>query len=182
MQAASPHPSPDRMFHLTLDRHLRASPGPLLDLVKLWYLRRGADGLPERSAFDAPALKTVLPHIFIAEYEPAAQRYRYRLIGTAITEAFGRNATGRYFDELYAGADLRSFCAMLDAARQGGEPRSVSGKAVLPDRAGFNLECLLLPVSVAAGHNPQIVGAIYFPAGDTLARDLRQVAAAYSAA
>src|SRR5690606_4882373 len=99
-------PSHHRLFHLQLDAQLRAVQPPLIELVKLWYLRRGADGLPPRSAFDAQTLKTFLPHIFITEYEAPTRRYRYRLIGTAITEYFRRNATGRYFDEVYSTPDL----------------------------------------------------------------------------
>src|SRR5690606_28481915 len=98
---------------------------PLVELVRLWYLRRGADGMPPRSAFDAQTLKAFLPHIFIAEFETATQRYRYRLIGTALTEAFARNTTGRYFDEIYSPPDLHDLRDILDMARLSGEPKTV---------------------------------------------------------
>ena len=39
--------------------------------------------------------------IALVEVEHDPLRYRYRLIGSLITGALGRDSTGRYFDELY---------------------------------------------------------------------------------
>lgn len=157
----------ERVLHLQLDSHLRAAQPPLIALVKLWYLRRGADGLPPRSSFDAQTLKAFLPHIFISEYEAATRRYRYRLIGTAITDYFRRNATGQYFDDIYSTPDLHDLRDMHDAARLAGEPKTISGKVAPCGRATMKAEALLLPVGVAAGQNPQLLGALYLSVHET---------------
>lgn len=171
-----------RIFHLKLDPHLRATQPPMIELAKLWYLRRGPDGLPSRSAFDAQALKAFLPHIVISEYEVATRRYRYRLIGTAITDHFRRNDTGCYFDEIYGAPDLHDLRDIHDAVRLAGEPKTISGKITLSDRAAAKIEALLLPVGVPDGQNPQIVGALYFSACDAALADKTLAAAAWPAA
>ena len=167
MQASPPKLARcDRLFHLQLDTHLRAAQPPLIELVKLWVLRRGADGLPPRSSFDAPRLKAFLPHIFISEYETATRRYRYRLIGTAITDYFRRNATGHYFDEIYSTPDLHDLHGFHDAARLAREPKTIGGKVTPAGRAAMKVEALLLPVSVADSQNQQLLGALYFSASE----------------
>lgn len=169
-----------RIFHLKPDSHLRARQAPLVELVRFWYLHRGPGGLPPRSAFDACALKAFLPHIFITEYETATQRYRYRLIGTALTEAFRRNATGCYFDEIYDTPDLHALHEMHEAARLSGEPKTIGGRMTLADRATMIVDALLLPVGVAEGRNPQLLGAIYLSApGQTAATGAAGEIAAY---
>ncbi|HEX6959962.1 MAG TPA: PAS domain-containing protein [Ferrovibrio sp.] len=160
-----------RIFFLQpLDDGLRLHHAPLLDLLKLWYARREADGLPSRRSLDMQALKPFLPHVFIAECEtvpadrPAREylRWRYRLIGTAIVEACGRDATGKYIDELYRGAELGGVMAALSETRQGGMPRSLHGNARFAGRAGMELETLLLPIGMPAGQNAQVIGAAFF--------------------
>lgn len=170
-----------RIFQLRLDRQLRAARPDLIELVKLWYLRRSDGPLPPRSAFDAQGLKAYLPHIFISEYEPSHGRYRYRLIGTAVTELFGRNVTGRSFDEIYSTPDLHDLRDIHEAARLAGEPRTVSGRIALPGRAAVSIEALLMPVAVGEGQNPQILGALYAATEDALRPEAREKIAAHSA-
>lgn len=172
----------DRVFHFRADPCLRVSREPLQALVKSWYLQRGTDGLPPRSAFEADVLKPVLPHVLIVEFEPATQRYRYRLVGTAITEAVRRNVTGRYADEIYAGADLEAVRRVFDAARLSREPTSLRGRAAFAGRAVLAVDGLLLPVGTAAGGNPQLIGALYFSNGEALQPDLWRHERAHSAA
>ncbi|HLT77760.1 MAG TPA: PAS domain-containing protein [Ferrovibrio sp.] len=170
-----------RIFQLRLDRQLRAARPALVELVKLWYLRRSDGPLPPRSAFDAQALKAYLPHLFISEYEPDTRRYRYRLIGTAVTELFGRNVTGCYFDEIYCAPDLKDLRDIHDAARLAGEPRTVSGRIGLFDRARVSIEALMLPLAVSEGQNPQILGALYVAEEDDLRPQARAAIAISSA-
>lgn len=170
-----------RIFSLRLDCQLRAARPALTELVKLWFLRRSDGPVPPRSAFDAQSLKAYLPHIIICEYEPDSRRYRYRLVGTAITDMLGANITGHYFDEIYPAPDLHDLRDICDAVRLSGEPRTASGTMALVDRAVVNMEVLLLPVAVTEGQNPQLLGAVYFSAGDALRKPERETIAAHSA-
>ncbi len=44
----------------------------------------------------------LLPHLQLIELVQQT-RWRYRLIGTAVVDAMGRDATGRYLDEAFSG-------------------------------------------------------------------------------
>lgn len=77
---------------------------PLLhELVALWDSRLDGDRLPgrRRSRFDALELLRFRGHVALIDVSQDPERYRFRLIGTRITEMLGRDLTGRYLDEIY---------------------------------------------------------------------------------
>lgn len=134
----------------------------LRDALRLWDSKRSDGTPPSRAAFAAAELKPFLPNLMIVEYETESGRYRFRLIGTAITETFKRDATGQYLDEIYAGHELQSLREGFDAARLTRYPKALFGTLRSPRRASLSVEGLLMPLDVAAGQNPQMLIAIYF--------------------
>jgi hypothetical protein len=77
---------------------------PLLALgYDYWRAKRAGRSMPRRSDIDPADIPTLLPNILITEMLEAGTRYRYRLAGSAVTEAFGRSLTGRYVDEIMMG-------------------------------------------------------------------------------
>ena len=132
-----------------LDPTLDVQSPLLAQALAIWQDARGPREFPARSDFDPVALPAaLLPHILLVdiEHEPR-RRFRWRLIGTHITEVMGRDSTGRYWDEIYEPA-------MLDAIGTGprwvlehrGPIRSL-GMAPLPGRAHLRSENLDLPLS-----------------------------------
>jgi hypothetical protein len=90
---------------VTLLRGIRVSPfiADNRDLAALWVYwqaKRGARAMPRRRDIDPTEIPRLLPHLQIVEVIGEAQRFRYRLAGTAICEAFGRDPTGRFVDEI----------------------------------------------------------------------------------
>jgi hypothetical protein len=73
----------------------------LKDLLALWTARRGGRRMPARSDFDAIELMRFGGRIALIDVEHDPRRYRFRLIGSRITEILGRDSTGCYVDELY---------------------------------------------------------------------------------
>lgn len=73
-------------------------------VIALWHSRKMADRLPGRSDFDALDLMAFKGHLALIDVEHDPERFRFRLIGTAITEVLGRDATGMFLDELYSAA------------------------------------------------------------------------------
>lgn len=68
----------------------------LQDLLAYWRSRRGARIAPARADIDPLDLPaTLLPFVLIAEVLEGGARYRYRLVGTAMRQAFGYDPTGR---------------------------------------------------------------------------------------
>jgi hypothetical protein len=73
--------------------------GMLLGLYGYWDGKRAGRRMPARADIDPIEIRDWMPSIIICEAEPAPLRFRYRLIGTRITELVHRDVTGRYIDE-----------------------------------------------------------------------------------
>lgn len=67
-------------------------------LHALWRRARGTGLVPRRAEFTAETLHPWLPNIVILDQVDV--RYRFRLVGTAIVAIAGRDATGKYLDEI----------------------------------------------------------------------------------
>jgi len=87
---------------LTVDPDLSLQAPELNDMLRLWQTKAGARRMPARRDLTPQDLRGHLGWIVLLDVEPAPLRFRYRLIGTEITQRVGRDATGRYLDELYA--------------------------------------------------------------------------------
>ncbi|HZT52320.1 MAG TPA: PAS domain-containing protein [Stellaceae bacterium] len=80
---------------------LRDDPN-LAALLRYWERKRGGRAMPRRRDIDPLDMPPgLLPHLELVEI--AQGRLRYRLVGTAIVDAMGRDATGRFLDQVLAG-------------------------------------------------------------------------------
>lgn len=78
---------------------------PLLQqLYHYWQSKRGARAMPGRADIDPAELRPLLPHLMLTDVVDDGRRFRYRLVGTAVADSFGKNMTGQYVDELMTGA------------------------------------------------------------------------------
>jgi hypothetical protein len=77
-----------------------------------WRAKCAGRSMPRRRDIDPADIPSLLPHILITEMLEEGTRYRYRLAGSAVTEAFGRSLTGRYVDEIMTG-QYREFITRL---------------------------------------------------------------------
>jgi len=66
-----------------------------------WEQKRGSRAMPMRHDIEPADLKAYLPHLSLVEPLPDGA-FRYRLVGSAITERYGRNSTGKTLQEIYA--------------------------------------------------------------------------------
>ncbi len=65
-------------------------------LYAYWRGKRGGRAMPRRADIMPGEIPRLLPHVQIVERVDG--RYRYRLSGTAINEAYGREHTGKFLD------------------------------------------------------------------------------------
>ena len=63
--------------------------------------------MPRRCDIDPVELRHLLPYLQITELVDGGARIRYRLVGTAIVNAYGAELTGKYFDEVFTPERLR---------------------------------------------------------------------------
>lgn len=70
-----------------------------------WRGKCGPRAMPRRCDIDPTEIPRLLRNIQITEIIGA--RTRFRLVGTAIVEAYGSELTGKFFDEVFSGERLR---------------------------------------------------------------------------
>lgn len=90
----------------------------------------------------------LLPHMLLIDvaYEETI-RFRWRLIGTYITDTIGRDSTGKWWDELYAPEVLDAIASGPRWAIEHRRPIRSLGTAPLPDRAFLRSENIDMPLS-----------------------------------
>jgi hypothetical protein len=67
-----------------------------------WERKRGARAMPARSDISPAELKDHLGWVMLLDVLPGARDFRYRLIGTLVTQYFSADATGRTVMEAFA--------------------------------------------------------------------------------
>lgn len=93
------------------------TPSPITDdrlqqALDYWRQKAGERSMPGRSDIEPGEIPRLLPDLMLVDVQPDG-RYRYRLIGTANTDAHGFNATGRYLDEVLPGPEYRAHVLRL---------------------------------------------------------------------
>src|SRR5579859_7193622 len=72
----------------------------LSEFWRYWDRKRGERISARWRDIDPCEIPRLLPHLQIVERVAPSGRYRFRLTGTAIVEAYGRELTGCYVDEV----------------------------------------------------------------------------------
>jgi len=139
----------------------RADPvlGAALDY---WRLKRGVRCMPQRRDIEPAELREVLAHLQITEAIDGGSRFRYRLVGTAIVDAFGAEFTGKYVDELVSGERDCFVHACYRAVCASRRPAFVRSKYVSTRNVDLTANRVLLPLSQDASAVEQILGALTF--------------------
>jgi hypothetical protein len=136
-----------------LDPSLSFGAPELADIVAYWRAKAGQAGLPTRAQIDPVELSRHLGYLVLVDVlgAPPSPRLRYRLIGTAITALTGRDATGRYLDELYDEATYRSVIASYLWVIEHRQPIRVYGTMQFVNRDWVRFEAVDLPLGDAHG-------------------------------
>jgi hypothetical protein len=127
--------------------------GQLLDI---WRTKAGDHKMPMRSQMTPRDLKDVLRDIVIFErIEQNPSRYRFRLIGTAITDVAGHQ-TGKTFEEGVSPQHWERWIESLDLVLNSGQPWRFLGRVHVGGRDYLDAENLYLPLA-NDNHEPAYV-------------------------
>lgn len=135
----------------------------LKQLLQNWLQIHPLTKLPSRSDFDPSKLVDVLPYIAMMDVERNPFRLKFRLIGTAVNEAFGRNFTGKYFDEEFGDYQSSVGYQQRKAVAETGLPMHYFGKGKLKYNLDFTtVEWVLLPMASDGKNVDIIISAISY--------------------
>ncbi len=82
------------------------------ELYEYWNKLRGERAAPKRSALDPQTIAPLLGDIFIIERKSSVE-YTFRLAGTRLCSAFGRELREMNLPELWTGADRENMETLL---------------------------------------------------------------------
>jgi hypothetical protein len=119
-------------------------------LREYWDSKRGGRPVPARADIKASELKEHLPWIVMVDVLPGMTDFRYRLVGTLVTEYFRTDPTGKTVTEAWAEQGKEGIEGNLAIFRQVAQSRLPFFLCGESDWNTIGLEefqCLLLPLS-----------------------------------
>lgn len=140
-------------------------------LLRYWNEKRGARAMPSRADIRASDLKEHLGWVMIVEVLPDMSDFRYRLMGTLVTQYFLKDSTGKTVAEIYdkqnppAGKGVAAI--FRKCARDKAVVRSYGDADWIGE--GFEkFECICLPLSDDGERVNMILHAFVFDRSSVL--------------
>ena len=116
------------------------------DLYGYWLTKRGPRAMPARSELDPADIPMLLPYLMIVGKE--GNQFRYRLVGTAVVQAVGYDATGSTVGSyLLAPGHAVEARAIFERAFTLAHPIFATGGFILKSGADVTMSLLALPLS-----------------------------------
>ena len=138
----------------------------LRDCFDFWLSRRQGQRPPDKRAIDATRIpRAIIPNLFLYELT-AENRFKCRLAGSAIREAFGREPTGHFLDELVDPASTSDRTALFRATLDRQLPVVYGGRIAEGEKRWISFKRLLLPVNDDRGSSRFVFGMVMFVSND----------------
>lgn len=147
-----------------LDPELHFVRPELRTIVTLWEETRAGRVAPERADFSPFVLRPYLPRILIYEIVRAetVRRFRIRLYGTLISQYSGRDATGKFVDEVMTERAYADFDRGLSWAADNARPLRAAGSYYFVDRSFVTFESVTLPLTAGGTEIEQLLNITYY--------------------
>ena len=117
-----------------------------LELYRYWSERRQGRAMPQRRDVDPAQIRGLLPALMLVDVVDG--RYRFRLVGSAVTRDVGREMTGTFVGTNVAPpAYAAAMCRIYDDICRDQQPLFSTGEYRSPQRASHAISRLLLPLS-----------------------------------
>jgi hypothetical protein len=146
-------PLPVRKWHAKLRK-----------LFECWRSIHPAEGvLPGRQHFDPLYVADVLPFVFMIDLVGHPVRLRYRLLGTRMVDAIGRDLTGQWLDEAHPRAVAHPmYQTLLQRSLQKQFTWRRGAPFVHVDPDIYEIEQIMLPMAKKGSHVDLILAATIF--------------------
>jgi hypothetical protein len=129
------------------------------DLFDYWNRQRGLRRAPERGEIEPGAIRHALADTFILAID-AEHGHPFRIAGTRVCAAFGRELRGAAFLDLWATASRDFVREILDIVAGETLGAVVGASAPAGEGSVLKLELLLLPLTHRGGSNTRVLGAL----------------------
>jgi hypothetical protein len=136
----------------------------LARVLAYWCERRRGRSMPARRDIDPADLAPLLPHLQLIDVL-AGDRFRYRLVGTELVQAFGRDYTGEHVDELFRGARSDFVASVFRKVRDGRRPLFLRARYSTVKNLDLLANRLYMPLSEDDHTVNMILGALTFRVG-----------------
>ena len=113
----------------------------------LWLGKAGGGRLPSRADFKPAELLPWMGHVSLLDVAAEPRRFRWRLIGSRIVEWTGRDRTGHWLDEIYAGPALDAFMRLYEKVVAQGMPLFFSGTLLFVGKQHVRFRAVVMPLS-----------------------------------
>src|SRR5262249_42647688 len=145
-------------WHMACDPTLAFGDNFHTRFLEIWRTKAGARKMPARSEMTLRDLKDYLRHIVLAQRdEENPHVYRWRLIGTSMTDVIGHN-TGKTFDETIPPQHLQRWNETCDMVLDSEQPWRFLGHVHIRGREYLKAENLYLPLANDEGSPAFIMG------------------------
>ncbi|MBU0723381.1 MAG: PAS domain-containing protein [Alphaproteobacteria bacterium] len=132
-----------------LDDFARGLRHPLhVEIFDFWRSRCRNGHIPRRQDIDPVEIGVrVLPWIVLydVDWTGQAPRFRFRLVGTGNVARYGRDSTGRWFEEVYSGGVLDEQIETYSDAAQNARPSLALRQLPVKNKEFIPYERILLP-------------------------------------
>jgi len=126
--------------------------------LSIWQEHRGDRVMPSRSQITPRDLKDFLRNIILVQRESEGERhYRWRLIGTSVTDIVGHN-TGKLFEESVPPAHLSRWNEVCDMILESKQPWRFLGRVHIQGREYLDAEHLYVPLANDNGEPSFVMG------------------------
>jgi hypothetical protein len=129
-----------------------------------WLHIRGDRAMPSRREFEPADVPALLPHLQLVDI--VGGRFRYRLVGTALVDAFGHDYTGQYPDEMFESDRGAFICQVFGAVREARRPMFLRSRYVTTRDVDLFADRLYMPLSRDGHEVDMILGALSFDFGN----------------
>jgi hypothetical protein len=129
------------------------------ELYHYWNAQRGPRPAPERADIEPGAIRRALADTFILTYDPAAG-HAFRIAGTRLCAAFGRELRGAAFVNLWDQQSARTINDLIGAVTNESVGAVAGVRGCNADGDVLDFELVLLPLRHDTAADARLLGAL----------------------
>ncbi|MEQ8349237.1 MAG: PAS domain-containing protein [Sneathiellaceae bacterium] len=119
----------------------------LCTIHDFWLGKCRGSHLPARQDLPPSSLRPWIGHVSLVDVAHDPRRFRWRLIGSRISEALGRDGTGQWFEQLYEGRMLADYVRFYSAAVERRRPVFYRGDLEFLGKEHIRFRSVHLPMA-----------------------------------